>query len=180
MCAVLVVIQIFLPGVDNARTAEEETLMYIFMIALSALSAIISVVNAVHLCDGMGELCNLLWLMDNALLVMIMSLVANNGLTMVMFEELAPVEMVVPAIISISIFFYVGNFRVMVYYCAWRKCEVILCKLTLLLTACIYLGIGTYIMVTQVSHLNQYSEKYANQIKDFVFFYVFGMFSLIL
>lgn len=70
----------------------------------------------------------------------------------------------------------------MMLHVGWHKCQVLVVKGSLLLQASSYLAVGIYYMADQLDHISEIKGGaiHAARIKDFIFFYVFGMFTLIL
>ena len=132
------------------------------------------------LCSNVLEVLKFYFLMDNALLIMVMALVSWNVLPIITFEELVPGDIVVLVLNSLSLFCFVGNFRVLIVHYHWEKIEVILTKLFIILGVFTYITIGCYFMVTQAENLFVVSEVYAAKVKDFIIFYVLSLFALFL
>ena len=120
-------------------------------------------------------------LLDNALMIMILAIIGYVGLFIVFSEiYLDAFQIITMVISSISIFLLVGNFRILCVRYTWYKCEVIFTKILLIISGTVYIGIGCFILITQVSFLTVVSADFANRVKDYSLLYVFGLFSLFL
>ena len=120
-------------------------------------------------------------LLDNAFMILILAEVGFIGLFIVFSEIFVEAFEIVNIVINaIGLHFLVGNFRILCLRFTWSKCEVILTKIILVLSGCVFVGIGCFILITQVSFLTNISSDFANKVKDYCLLYVFGLFSLFL
>ena len=118
--------------------------------------------------------------MDNALLILVLALVSWNVLPLITFEQVTPGDIIVLILNSLSMFSFVGNFRVLVVHHEWKMSQVILTKIFIIVGVTTYITIGCYFMITQAENLFIVSEVYAAKVKDFIIFYVLSLFALFL
>ena len=132
-------------------------------------------------CSSVKEILKFYFLMDNALLILLLALVSWNVLPIITFQEAITFgDIVVLVLNSLSLFCFVGNFRVLIVLYHWEKIEVILTKIFIIFGVFTYITIGCYFMVTQAENLFKVSEVFAAKVKDFIIFYVLSLFSLYL
>ena len=76
------------------------------------------------------------------------------------------------------LFSMTGYFRVMMVYCDWKPCQVIVYKISLMLGAISFFGIGIFYTVMDVGFTNGENHKIDKLIKDIIFLYIFAGFEL--
>jgi hypothetical protein len=84
------------------------------------------------------------------------------------------------AMVPISFFFFVGNFRVCIRHADWKRYQIIVYKLSILMGAVCFFEIGAYFMAVGYSFTNKANEDLDNKIKDFITLYAFGTFEFFL
>ena len=116
---------------------------------MNIIPCIVFIINSCVLCGSVGEMCELFWMLDNSFLVLVVALVAMNGVSYLAFKLTNGVTIFMTIVLSITMFLFLGNFRVMMYHCKWMKWQVISAKIILILCACVYISVAMVFMVTQ-------------------------------
>lgn len=152
------------------------------MVALYLSACIVSIVMCVvdscRLSKNICEFLKLYTLLDNAFLVTVIALVAMNGMQYIFFYgHLTPAHVALLVFLSLQIFAFTGEVRVIMAYAKWRPWQVISAKLSCLVACSIYIAIGTHYMIYQAEELSIMGADQANRVKDFIFFYAFGLFA---
>lgn len=117
--------------------------------------------------------------MDNTLVNLLFTLVSWNVLVLlIMSAALTGFDVVALVFKSISLFMYVGTFRMLILYYKWSKCEIILTKLLLIAGCFAYVGVSCELMIDQGQAFIALGETKAAAIKDFALFYTIALFTL--
>ena len=78
-----VIIVLFATDDDLSNYTRNAILVLVF----SVITSVVYLVNSYRLADGIGQMCQLFWLLDNSFLVLVLALVALIGLQLLTDEE---------------------------------------------------------------------------------------------
>jgi hypothetical protein len=83
LMSMTVIIVLFATDDDLSNFARNAILVLVF----SVITSVVYLVNSYRLADGIGQMCQLFWLLDNSFLVLVLALVALIGLQLLTDEE---------------------------------------------------------------------------------------------
>ena len=142
--------------VHNQMTVE------IVSLCFTIPTIIIYLILSYMLAESVKEMFHLYVLMDLALVLLIFTLIGWNGLTVITSPDINGLLIAVIVLDSISLFSFVGVFRILIVRYTWEKHEVILSKLFIIITSMAFLGITCAFMITQAGEWTQFSPQYAS------------------
>jgi hypothetical protein len=91
-------------------------------------------------------MARLYFLVDNILILELASDITYIGLS---YTDKTSLEMAILATYPFLLFFGVGNFRVMLVYCAWKPWQVLVYKLVIFQSSLFFLSYGVYVTITK-------------------------------
>ena len=116
----------------------------------SIFTFIVFVWNSCFLCTSFKDALLLYFLVDNSFVILVFTLVSWNFYVLVMAGGvMGALEIVALALVNISYWMFVGNFRILVRRYEWSKSEVITTKLLFVVGTVAYVGIACYFMYFQ-------------------------------
>ena len=106
-------------------------------------------ISTYYLCQNCAVITRLYFMVDKILLALILAYIGVMGFILI-FLPYTPFKWLYYGLFffyPLTVFLYIGNFRVMMVYCEWSKLEVILFKFTLLCGSTSFFILGMYYLV---------------------------------
>ena len=116
-------------------------------------------------------------LLDNILVALIAGMVGYIGVVFLFYSAILDAIIITEmACVSIVLITFAGSFRVLLANCQFKRYQVIVSKLSLILGCIGFLILGAYFMSTDLPSDDSNSNQ--DNVKDFFFLYIFGFFML--
>ena len=119
-----------------------------------ALCFIIFITNSCFLAQTKSDLCYLYFLFDTIFVAICTAVVGFIGILTITMPPNNPQAYVVSILMNICLFLFGGNSRVILSYCKYRKWQVVLFKMSLLLGLLAYLVLAAYFMKNSFQNVN--------------------------
>lgn len=128
---------------------HNQIIVEVIAIAFAVPSITVYIAASCILSESKTQIFNLYFLMDNALILLIFSLVGWNGLTVVVTPVIQGFTIFSLILDSISLILFVGTYRILIVRYPWQRHEVIITKVYIISSSLIFIGITTAFMITQ-------------------------------
>lgn len=115
--------------------------------------------------------------MDSIFLAFCTADIGFIGMLTISFPPGEPTSIVISIILTINLFLFSGNSRVIIAYVKYKRWETIVLKITIILGLLDYLVLAAYFMRNSFSAI-PLSPDVVENFQEFFFLYIFGMFTL--